>query len=892
MYEILKKIITAILLLIGIILGIVKNTFKIIKIIFLLPFALWTKYKTSKRKQMPLNQDDSQNTPLKYDYRGYAQNIENGIPYFHVKNQGKWRLATKIEELHEETEVINFDNLNLTSFPDEIFKCKKILILWLSGNEINEIPPAIGKYSMLQWLNLGSNKIKTLPAEIGGLVSLIQLNLENNPIPELPKEVSQFKELEILNLSNTPFKNKWEGIKNIQSLKQLKLNNAKLKKISPQIGQLTNLMYLELYNNELMELPREIGQLKKIKRLYLGSNQLNSIPSEIGQLKELETLSISSNQLNSIPSEIGQLKKLGSILLGNNNLSYLPKEIGHLTALSELDLSKNQLETLPIEIGQLESLTNLNLNSNKIKTIPEGLKSLSKLEILIFSNNEIEELTFLTNDLPKLSFIDFSFNRIKKISSQFCYDNKLKELNLVENQLETLPPEIGQLVNLECLILEKNKLTHLPPEMGQLVKLNSLNLRNNELTSLPVEFDNLSKLSGFVLRDNKEANITFEIGKLKADSLKRAKDKLKLSALVKFRKENLSKWKPAEISWNIKKDTEKEIEENLATKSAEIAAINWSEALNFAEKYLSDDKKQVAKLSTYLKEQLIKDLVSFEAIYGYKGNENLILCILLYKMFLGTDLDIGNNHPFLYCRMELVTVEDLTINNIESLLQTSPDLMKILSSHHIIGNDGMGGRFFYNFVSHPKSSLFYWDHDFNDFSVIYYSSWQSILESKQISWMLELTKIISKSVSNFISEFPQEMREDYSQRRLIDYLYAFHEVDIAQSIFNQKGYIYRGVEFENEEIAQLLQNKESEYYEHSYVRAAINPIIAYNYHVYFLSNNLHLLQELLAVSKDIKGGFYQLIRQTFVELLAGKPNYGHLTNEMIEKIYKEGQAQH
>jgi len=257
-------------------------------------------------------------------------------------------------------------------------------------------------------------------------------------------------------------------------------------------------------------------------------------------------------------------------------------------------------------------------------------------------------------------------------------------------------------------------------------------------------------------------------------------------------------------------------------------------------------------------------------------------------MFWYTELDLGKQNGFLYCGMDLVTVEDLTISNLEKFLQSVPDFTKIISSHPIVGRDGMGGVYFCSFVDNPGPNIFYWDHDFDDFSVVR-NDWQSILKSKQLSWLLELSQIIGETVSSFTSSPPPKLTTPVPPQ-VLGAIYSFGEyiTELNKSVFTQKGFTVYGVNIENNQIKELLQDKESEYYKYSYVSASINAEIVHNYHSYFLSNNLHLLQELLTVTKEIKGGLYQVIRHIFVELLAGKPNYGHLSYEMIEKISKEG----
>lgn len=61
--------------------------------------------------------------------------------------------------------------------------------MYLSGNQIEEVPTEIGNLVKLRWLNLQSNKIKNIPAEIGNLIKLKEFHLEHNPIAEIPADI-------------------------------------------------------------------------------------------------------------------------------------------------------------------------------------------------------------------------------------------------------------------------------------------------------------------------------------------------------------------------------------------------------------------------------------------------------------------------------------------------------------------------------------------------------------------------------------------------------------------------------------------------------------------------------------------------------------------------------
>jgi len=903
----------------------------------------------SKRNQPDSSQNNANNTPLSFDYiyEGFAKTIENGIPYLHHRDGDKFRLATTIEEVHEETEAINFIKLELEHIPDSIFKCKKLKLLWLDNNEIEELPTAIGQFADLIWLDIRNNKVSKIPTEIGKLTNLLWLYLSNNPINRLPKEIGQLKNLNTIWLDQIKLTELPKGIGGLRNLNILRLDQNKLSELPREIGKLKNLSRLRLdYNqltklpkeigrlkslkyllvdwNQLMELPKEIGQLKNLSNLVLINNQLPELPKEIGQLKNLSSLELFGNQLSGLPKEIGQLKNLSSLRLGSNQLSGLPKEIGQLKNLNRLTIYSNQLTELPKEIGQLKNLSSLSLENNQLSELPKEIGQLKNLSRLSLKNNqlvsipaEIGQLSALTSlelesnklkslpsfpmsNLKGLLSLDVSKNKLKKITPEFCQSDELVVLHLSDNQLPNLPKEIGQLanlerlflgnnqlpnlpkeigqlVNLEGLDLQSNQLKHLPKEMGQLVKLKSLNLHYNELSSLPVEFDNLSNLSGFILENRYTKNIVYEIGKLKTALDKR-------EAIAKSMKSRKASWTPNELDLNL----EKEMANRIALKRAKIEPIDWSKVMDFAKQNFTDNEVPLEKLTTYLKKSLVKDLVTFEEVYGYKGNEQLILCLILGKVFLMSQHNYGYNG--LYSRIDLITPEQLTKKATEQLVQTIPGFVKLLSSCHEVGNDGSGGYFFSNFID-SEPDIYYWDHEFGDgISNLKYLKvdWQSILKNNQKLWLLELSKIIATLIPNFIASptVGLTMANHLQDIEPDRHLYGCYMWAIIDCVTKQEGYSFSGVNynFNNSQLKELFENKESDYYQHGYVRAKINAEVVLNYHTYYFNYQLDLLEELLIITKDIRGGYYQVIRAVFEDLFAGKPNYGVISSELIAKI--------
>ena len=129
----------------------------------------------------------------------------------------------------------------------------------LSGNELTELPPEIGKLTQLRKLILGKyryNKNGNIAGTIG------------NKLSYLPKE----------------------------------------------IGLLNQLEELLVIENQLSNLPAEIGQLSNLQSLALSSNQLNNLPAPIrklNKLNKLNKLDLRGNPVPIPPELLGAKNNLG-----------------------------------------------------------------------------------------------------------------------------------------------------------------------------------------------------------------------------------------------------------------------------------------------------------------------------------------------------------------------------------------------------------------------------------------------------------------------------------------------------------------------------------------------------------------------------------------------------
>jgi hypothetical protein len=139
------------------------------------------------------------------------------------------------------------------------------------GNDIANVPDAIGALTNLKYLDLSDNKIATISASIGRLAALEKLYLHSNILTTVPASIGS-----------------------LTALTTLYLGNNRIATLPTTIGGMTALTTLFLNNNQLAGLPNAIGQLTGLKKLDLSGNQLTALPESIVALTNLATLNLSN----------------------------------------------------------------------------------------------------------------------------------------------------------------------------------------------------------------------------------------------------------------------------------------------------------------------------------------------------------------------------------------------------------------------------------------------------------------------------------------------------------------------------------------------------------------------------------------------------------------------
>ena len=262
-----------------------------------------------------------------YGYRNTKLDLNNNEAIALIQSLEKLDFSNKsLEFLHE-----NFDLLT------------NLKELDLSNNNLKEL--SIGLCNLdLQVLYLSYNQIAELPNWFNAFKNLTRLNLNNNKIYQVPEFVGNFEELTFLDLSHN----------NLSSLPNSYKN-------------LTNLTYFSIGTNKFDLVPEVIKYFKRLQLLYLDNNNIKIIPEWIGEFPLLRNLGLSNNKIIKLPLSIGNLKNLGELSLSNNELEKLPEEIYNLKENCKLYLKNNKLSYLPINVQKRKGIYILNNNISEEK---------------------------------------------------------------------------------------------------------------------------------------------------------------------------------------------------------------------------------------------------------------------------------------------------------------------------------------------------------------------------------------------------------------------------------------------------------------------------------------------------------------------------------------------
>lgn len=295
--------------------------------------------------------DNFKKLPLEFLELRHLESLDTGkIPIGRNIN-----LLTQFPRLKK----LTIHNFRLKKFPILLLQFENLEELYLTGNNLEELPEELDNWNNLIYLNCMN--CSNLEAIKGIPPNLNYLAFGATAIKEIPVKVYTHKHLRklvatSLNLTEIP-----KEIFYMTSLYSLFLNNNKISSISKEISNLTNLYQLYLLNNNFQQFPESITTLSKLKELALDGNSISTIPESIAVLENLITISLYDNNFEDFPIQLLKIGTLEEINLSNifldrspvnerNNIKTIPSEIINHPSLRKLRLNLNPIENVPLEI--------------------------------------------------------------------------------------------------------------------------------------------------------------------------------------------------------------------------------------------------------------------------------------------------------------------------------------------------------------------------------------------------------------------------------------------------------------------------------------------------------------------------------------------------------------
>ena len=308
----------------------------------------------------------------KTGFRWGGMTVLGSVPQKRTVRRGPGMIST-LEAAEKTTRpdtvtMLAFNQLDLKTIPEIVYRFPKLEELDLSRNLLNELPARLTTdIPKLKRLSLRQNAIPDDSVFMTRNKHLRSLNLQGNKLTRIPASVRQNRRLESLWMGNNDLKNlDTKALRGLRRLNDLNLYNAGLTHLPKTIGRLKQVKVLDLYYNKFTELPRQLGRMKHLEQLAVAHNDLKELPASLARLRRLQVLFAHHNRISQLPAEFNRLQHLRVLDLGYNWFSVAPNVLGSLPALEELDLNNNNLLEFPAVLLSIKNLKKLYMGSNPL----------------------------------------------------------------------------------------------------------------------------------------------------------------------------------------------------------------------------------------------------------------------------------------------------------------------------------------------------------------------------------------------------------------------------------------------------------------------------------------------------------------------------------------------
>jgi hypothetical protein len=180
----------------------------------------------------------------------------------------------------------------LTQFPAEIFDLADTLeILDLSGNVLSDLPSDLYRLKKLRIIFCSSNQFTHLPEVLGECQNLSMIGFKANKISHIPESAIPSK-----------------------TLRWFILTDNVLQTVSNSLGDCSKLQKLMLAGNQISTLPECMANCRALELLRISANQFHTLPDFLFDLPLLTWLAFAGNPFcNEIEQNLIQQQQINNI---------------------------------------------------------------------------------------------------------------------------------------------------------------------------------------------------------------------------------------------------------------------------------------------------------------------------------------------------------------------------------------------------------------------------------------------------------------------------------------------------------------------------------------------------------------------------------------------------
>ncbi|XP_022109975.1 leucine-rich repeat-containing protein 10-like, partial [Acanthaster planci] len=239
-----------------------------------------------------------------------------------LKTSQEWNILTQMGHC---TKTLSMSGCNVCEVPSQLLSLTQLTRLYLTYNNLKDLPPAFGKLVNLQILNLGFNIFVEIPTVIFGLTNLQVLFLKNNRLTSggIGYGIKSLSNLEELYLSNNDINSFPESLCGMSTIQMLILDDNAITSIPESIPGMTNLKVLKMRSNRLKAIPMAFTKMRSLEIACFSQNMIESFPfDQVNDMPSLRDLCVYANRLrdrDALLRCMGRMTERGGLIRAQEN---------------------------------------------------------------------------------------------------------------------------------------------------------------------------------------------------------------------------------------------------------------------------------------------------------------------------------------------------------------------------------------------------------------------------------------------------------------------------------------------------------------------------------------------------------------------------------------------